>query len=89
MKNFVTYLGCGSLDKTSREVVNFNVRKLSDINTIVIPFLLKHPILGEKLKDFQDWCKVLYFFESGTHMKNIDEIVNIKSQMNNNRIIFN
>lgn len=37
-KSFETYLGCGSLEKTSREVVNFNVRKISDILTVVIPF---------------------------------------------------
>ena len=87
MKNFVTYLGCGSLDKTSREVVNFNVRKLSDIFTIVIPFLLKHPILGEKLKDFQDWCKVVNLMMDNKHLtlSGVEEIRSIKSGMNTKR----
>lgn len=38
MKSFVTYLGCGSIEKTSRGMVNFNVRRLSDNLTKIIPF---------------------------------------------------
>jgi hypothetical protein len=54
MKSFESYLGCGTMERTSRDVVNFNVRKLSDIMTIIIPFFKEHPILGEKSKDFKD-----------------------------------
>jgi len=54
MQTFESYLGCGSLEITEREVVNFHIRKLSDITSVLIPFLLKHPILGAKLEDFND-----------------------------------
>jgi len=68
-------------------VVNFNVRKLSDIMTIIIPFLLKHPILGVKLEDFQDWCKVADLMVENKHLtlSGVEEIRRIKSGMNTNR----
>ena len=52
-------------------------------------YLVKHPLRGTKYLDFQDWCKVLYYFEQGTHMENKASIVEIKSQMNQQRNIFN
>lgn len=86
MKTFETYLGCGSMEKTSREVVNFNVRKLSDIQiqTVVLPFFLKYPILGVKFKDFQDWCKVADLMMKNKHLtlSGVEEIRRIKSGMN-------
>jgi hypothetical protein len=54
INSFTNYIGCGSIEKTNREVVNFNVRKFSDIMNIIIPFFNKYPIIGEKRKDFED-----------------------------------
>ena len=39
--------------------------------------------------DFQDWCRVLDYFEQGTHMENKEHIVVIKSQMNQRRTVYN
>lgn len=87
MKSFETYLGCGFMEKTSREVVNFNLRKFADIFTVVIPFFIKHPILGVKLKDFQDWCKVADLMSKNKHLtlSGVEEIRRIKSGMNAKR----
>lgn len=87
MKSFESYLGCGTLETTSREVVNFNVRKLSDIINIIIPFFSEHPIIGEKLKDYNDWCKVASLMSEGKHLTllGIEEIQKIKGGMNTKR----
>ena len=52
-------------------------------------YLVKHPLCGTKYLDFQDWCKVLYYFEEGIHKNNKDHIVEIKSQMNQLRTVYN
>lgn len=87
MKSFVTYLGCGSIEKTSRGMVNFHVRRLSDNLTKIIPFFLQYPILGVKSQDFQDWCKVAYLMKDKKHLTGagLKEIRRIKSLMNTKR----
>jgi len=52
-------------------------------------YLNKYPIRGTKYMDFQDWCRILNYFKEGTQMKNKEHIVEIKSQMNQNRIVYN
>ena len=87
MKSFESYLGCGILETTSREVVNLNVRKLSDILTLIIPFFKEHRILGEKAKDFEDWCKVANLMSEGKHLtlEGVEVIQKIKGGMNTKR----
>ena len=58
-------------------------------NLLIRDYLIKHPLRGTKYLDFQDWCKILYYFEEGTHMENKDHIVEIKSQMNQRRTVYN
>ena len=86
-KSFESYLGCGSMEITARDVVNFHVRKLSDISNIVIPFFKKHPIIGVKLKDFEDWCLAANLMLDGKHLtlEGIEEIRKIKLRMNTKR----
>lgn len=87
MKSLETYLGCGSLEITRREVVNFIVRKLSCILTKIIPFFLEYNIKGEKSLDFQDWCKVADLMKGNKHLtkEGIEQIRSIKSSMNTAR----
>ena len=87
MRSFENYLGCGSMEITTREVVNFHVRKLSDIMSIVIPFFQKHPIIGVKSKDFEDWCKVANLMLDERHLtlEGVEEIEKIKLGMNTKR----
>lgn len=86
-KSFESYLGCGSVEITTRDVVNFHVRKLSDITNIVIPFFKNHFIVGEKSKDFEDWCLVANLMLDGKHLtsEGIEEIRKIKDRMNTKR----
>jgi hypothetical protein len=52
-------------------------------------YLDKYPLKGTKYLDYKDWSSVLRFFEKGTHIENLEEIVKIKSGMNQKRTIYN
>lgn len=47
----------------------------------------KHNIIGEKSKDFADWCKVAELIKAKDHLtySGLDEIRKIKSGMNTGR----
>jgi hypothetical protein len=44
-------------------------------------------VVGEKLKDFDDWCKVAYLIKDKLHLteKGLEQIREIKNSMNKNR----
>lgn len=52
-------------------------------------YLNKYSLLGTKYLDYKDWCIILNYFKEGTHMNNLDNIVKIKSGMNQKRTIYN
>ena len=57
--SFIEYFGCGKAYKrSSSNAIDFVVGRLSDIINKIIPFFKNYPILGNKAKDFEDWCKV-------------------------------
>lgn len=88
MKTLITYLGSGSLyNYPNQKAVALTVVDLSDITKKIIPFFYKNPILGVKLLNFLDWCKVADLMASGTHLtsEGLDFIRTIKSGMNKNR----
>jgi len=58
-------------------------------NKIIRDYLVKYPLKGTKYLDFKDWCKILYYFEEGTHYRNTNQIVEIKSHMNQQRTMYN
>lgn len=58
-------------------------------NKNIRDYLVKYPLKGTKYLDFIDWCKVLSYFEQKTHIENTAHIVEIKSQMNQHRTVYN
>jgi len=42
--------------------------KFSDINNKIIPFFEQNPLLGVKLFDYLDWCKVAKLMNNGSHL---------------------
>jgi hypothetical protein len=67
----------------------YRVRTTSLKGNIVIEnYLINYPLFGSKHLDCLDWFKVLDFFKSEQHMKNVQQITTIKSNMNDNRKIF-
>jgi hypothetical protein len=59
-------------------------------NLALESYLINFPLFGTKYLDSKDWLKVLNYFKLGIHTdkSSIEEIVSIKSQMNDRRTIF-
>lgn len=59
MEEIKSRLGCGSITiNESSAVIRYAVTKLSDIQNIIIPFFDKYPLMGDKIKNFEDLKKV-------------------------------
>jgi len=59
-------------------------------NLVLENYLNLFPLFGSKYLDYKDWLKVLEYFKSKTfkHKNNIQDIISIKSCMNNSRSVF-
>ena len=59
-------------------------------NLVLENYLNTFPLFGSKYLDFKDWIKVLEYFKLGTfkHKIYIEEIISIKSCMNDARTVF-
>lgn len=81
------YLNCGKIYKHSKNAVVFRVSKLSDINENIITFFSKNHILGEKAKDFKDFCFVAEIMNKKGHLTKdgLDLISQTKAKMNTER----
>ena len=67
----------------------YRVRTTSLKGNIVLEnYLLNYPLFGTKYLDLLDWLKVLNFFKLDQHMSNVQQISDIKSNMNDKRTIF-
>lgn len=83
---FKTYYNCGTVI-LDREAVYFNVNRFSDIYNIIIPLFKKHPILGIKALDFEDFSKIADLMKEKKHLtkEGLDLILKIRSNMNSYR----
>nr|YP_010365205.1 hypothetical protein M1I11_mgp050 [Exserohilum turcicum]UOU81431.1 hypothetical protein [Exserohilum turcicum] len=89
MKSFMNYFECGKYYSAQRaEYGDLIVIKLSDHINKIIPFFLKNKILGEKSKDFNNWCKVVEIVKTKEHLteKGLAKIIKIRSSMNKERL---
>ena len=77
-------LGSGRLEKS----VNLQITKFSDIVNVIIPFFKLYPIAGTKSLDFKDFKKVCDIIKTKEHLTSpsvFNQILKIKSGMNQNR----
>ena len=60
-------------------------------NLILINYMENYPLFSSKYLNYQDWKKVLEYFENKNHTnpESIKTIIEIKSKMNNKRTEFN
>lgn len=81
------YFGCGIV-QNYKDTSQYRVQKFLDINNKIIPFFVKYPILGEKSKDFEDFCQVSRLMANKDHLtqRGLDEIRKIKGGMNKGRV---
>ena len=88
MRSIIEYFGCGKAYKrSSSNAIDFVVGRLSDIINKIIPFFKDNPILGNKAKDFEDWCKVAEMLKEKKHLtlEGLEQIRKIKKVMNRGR----
>jgi hypothetical protein len=89
----IEYLDCGRVQKKlnkkyNTEFFEFRVEKFKDIDQKIIPFFVKYSIEGQKLLDFQDFCKVSDLINNKVHVtiEGLNQIRKIKEGMNRRRI---
>ena len=90
MENIAKYLNCGSFKPTGRINQDWGyyiVKNFSDINEKIIPFFIKYPIKGNKVKDFEDFMQVAKIMANRGHLtkEGLSRILQIKQGMNKGR----
>lgn len=86
MRSLISYLNCGHVYK-KKETVHFMVTKFSELSEKIIPLFKKYHILGEKSKDFNDFCEVAEMMKEKRHLTQdgLEKIKKIKVGMNTGR----
>ena len=90
MQKIAEYFGSGKIYKYGgKHAVSLTVVEFEPITNTLIPFLNENPIIGIKLYDYMDWCKIhsLMFNRSHLTVEGINSIRKIKSGMNRGRDI--
>ena len=88
MQKIVEYLGSGKIYKyAGKSAVSFTIVDFKVITYILVPFFNKNPIIGMKLYDYLDWCKIHSLMLNRCHLtvRGINSIRKIKSGMNTAR----
>jgi hypothetical protein len=83
LETYVNYKNFSTAEKS----VSLQFTKISDIINKIIPFFENYQIIGIKSLDFSDFKKVADKVNTKQHLtkKGFNEILNIKSSMNNRR----
>lgn len=85
------YLDCGVCSVNyDGSVIYLIVKRFADITEKIIPFFHKYPILGEKSKDFNDFCLIAELMKNKAHLteEGLNQIRQIKAGMNTGRKFF-
>ena len=88
MEKIVEYLGSGRVYKYGgKSAVSLTIVDFTDITNIIVPFFYKNPIIGIKLYDYLDWCKIHSLIINRSHLtvEGLNSIREIKSGMNTGR----
>lgn len=88
MEKIVEYFGSGNIYKYSgKSAVSLAIFDFTAITNIIVPFFNKNPIIGIKLYDYLDWCKIHSLMINNSHLtvEGINSIREIKSSMNRGR----
>ena len=88
MEKIVEYFGSGNIYKYSgKSAISLTVVDFNQITNTIVPFFNKYPIIGVKLYDYLDWCKIHSLMVNRSHLtvEGINSIRKIKSGMNMGR----
>ncbi len=81
---FMETLGCGSIRKAGNNGWYWEVNRLSDIQSIVVPFFDRFSLVGTKARDFRSFKRAVEILSLGK----LDEsglvaVLDLREQMNN------
>ena len=62
---FCETLGCGSLRRAGNGGWYWEVNRLSDLASVVVPFFERFPLVGAKAEDFARWRQAVRLLERG------------------------
>ncbi len=85
MEKIVEYFGSGKIYKYGgKSAVSLTIVDFTDVTNTIVPFFNKNPIIGIKLYDYLDWCKIHSLMINRSHLtlEGINSIRKIKSGMN-------
>jgi hypothetical protein len=88
LKNIISYLECGRYSLRKNQLAgDIEVTKFSDLYKKIIPFFVKYPIIGDKSKDFFDFCSAAELVKNKVHLtkEGLETIQKIKEGMNKSR----
>jgi len=81
VKSLINFLSCGNAYK-DKNVYRYRVTKFLDLIDKIIPLFKKYLILGEKSKDFYDFCKIVDMMKT---KEGLERICIIKTRVNTGR----
>lgn len=86
MKSLIEFFKCGNV-KRYNDARYYRIGNLSGITENIIPLFKNYPILGEKSKDFSDFCEVLEMIKNKKHLtkEGLEQIRIKKAGMNTGR----
>lgn len=88
MEKIIEYFGTGKIYKyAGKSAVSLSIVDFTDITNILVPFFNKNPLIGIKLYDYFDWCKIHSLMINRSHLtiEGINSIKKIKASMNKGR----
>ena len=86
MKGLIEFLKCGNVH-SHNNACYYRIGNLLGITENIIPLFKNYPILGEKAKDFSDFCEVAEMIKVKKHLteEGLTQIRKIKAGMNTGR----
>lgn len=88
LEKIAEYFGSGKVYKYSgKSAVSYSTVDFTNITNVIIPFFNNNSIIGIKLYDYLDWCKIHSLMINRSHLtaEGIISIRDIKSGMNTGR----
>ena len=75
------YFECGTLEIRKNGMVQYRVRKFSDIVSKIIPFFNKYPFIGGKMSDFHYFKIIAQLMSKKKHLtvEGVEMVRNIKN----------
>nr|ADZ76450.1 LAGLIDADG homing endonuclease [Leptographium terebrantis] len=89
IESIVELLNCGRVEvRKSNEACDFTVTSIKEIENYIIPFFNEYPLIGQKLKNYEDFKLIFDMMKTKDHLteEGLSKIIEIKNKMNTNRI---